>query len=174
MFSKIESKPDLVVAILNGGGFVLEEFKSNQNLKGVTCKTVKVQRLSTTKGVKQKAIVKRFLKVLPYSILNIIRVLEHKTNNKITNRDSLGEIDFDFTENEDAQHILVLDDALDSGTTMQIVTQSLEAYFPKASIKSAVVAWTNSESAFSPDYYNLKNTLVRFPWSLDYKTNKYE
>jgi len=173
LFSKLESNPDAVVGILNGGSYVLEEFKKENLDKDIIYKTVKLQRAST-KGFKQRSFMKRLLNLLPYSILNSARVSEHQKQIKASNRTNTQDIEIDFssTKNVSIKHILILDDALDSGETMQSVVKVLSNKFPEASIKTAVLAWTNTESITTPDYYVFKNQLVRFPWSLDYK-NKY-
>ncbi|GGI58134.1 hypothetical protein GCM10011444_24430 [Winogradskyella haliclonae] len=171
MFIKIDSKPDMVVGILNGGGYVLEEFKKEHLNKYIVYTTVKLQRPST-KGIKQSSFMKNLLNLLPYSILNKARISEHqkqiKTSNK--NNNQTIEIDFSAFENKSINTILILDDAVDSGQTMQSVIEVLSNKFPDTSIKTAVLAWTNAESIVVPDYYMFKNQLVRFPWSLDYKT----
>ena len=174
LFSKLESNPDVVVGILNGGGYVLEEFKKESSNGGIIFETVKLQR-SSTKGVKQSSFMKNLLNLLPYSILNRARVSEHQKQIKASDRSNLQdvEIDFNSTKKEPIKDILILDDALDSGQTMQSVVKVLSNKFPQASIKTAVLAWTNSESIMTPDYYIFKNELVRFPWSLDYKTKRH-
>lgn len=173
LFSKIDIQPDVVVGVLNGGGFVLEEFKKNASDK-TEFTTVKLQR-DSTKGIKKKNFLQKFLKATPSTLLDGLRRMEHRQN---LNR-KLKEIKSDLeikikSKAEKINTILILDDALDSGVTMKSVIESLQKQFPKSEIKTAVISWTNSKSIIAPDYYIFKNTLVRFPWSLDYKINRYE
>ncbi len=174
LFSKLEDKPDAVVGILNGGAYVLEEFKKENLDKDIIYKTIKLQRAST-KGIKQSSFMKNLLNLLPYSILNRARISEHQKQIKASNKIGIHNIEIDFSsiEKESINTILILDDALDSGKTMQSIVEVLSNKFPEVSIKTAVIAWTNSESTIAPDYYIFKNQLVRFPWSLDYKPKRH-
>ena len=58
LFSKIHNKPDVVVGILNGGGFVLEEYKKTAS-PNIELATVKLQR-DSTKGIKGKVFYRNF------------------------------------------------------------------------------------------------------------------
>ncbi|SHH34644.1 phosphoribosyltransferase [Winogradskyella jejuensis] len=173
LFSKIDVQPDVVVGILNGGGFVLNEYQKTAS-KNTEVTTVKLQR-DSTKGIKKKSLLQKFLKASPNTLLDGLRRMEHRRN---LNR-KLKEIQSDLeikieSKPETVNTILILDDALDSGITIKSVIQSLQKRFPNSEIKTAVISWTNSKSIIAPDYYILKNTLVRFPWSLDYKSQRHE
>lgn len=172
LFSKIEMQPDVVVGILNGGGFVLDEYKKNA-LGKTEFTTVKLQR-DSTKGIKRKSLLQKCLKVLPNILLDGLRRLEHRRslNRKLNKIQSDIEIKINLNP-EKVNTILILDDALDSGVTIKSVIQYLQKKCLNSEIKTAVISWTNSESIITPDYYIFKNTLVRFPWSLDYKTNRH-
>lgn len=172
LFSKIEMQPDVVVGILNGGGFVLDEYKKNA-LGKTEFTTVKLQR-DSTKGIKRKSLLQKCLKVLPNILLDGLRRLEHhrSLNRKLNKIQSDIEIKINLNP-EKVNTILILDDALDSGVTIKSVVQYLQKQYLNSEIKTAVISWTNSESIITPDYYIFKNTLVRFPWSLDYKTNRH-
>ena len=73
------------------------------------------------------------------------------------------------TKAKSIKNILIVDDAIDTGKTMFIVKNNLKQKFPEAKIEIAVLAWTIDSSIVKPDYYLYKNTLLRFPWSNDYK-----
>jgi len=168
----VEIKPDVVVGILNGGGFVLDEFKKTTK-PNIEFTTVKLQR-DSTKVIKKRSFLQKYLKATPSTLLDGLRRMEHRLN---LNR-KLKEIQSDLeiiikSKPETVNTILILDDALDSGITIKSVIQSLHKQFPNSEIKTAVISWTNPKSIIAPDYYIFKNTLVRFPWSLDYKTNRH-
>lgn len=166
LFSDIDFKPDLVVGIKNGGSYVLEEYKKIADAN-VVFREVELQRPSTRKYKSQKW--NRILKYLPYSILNRARRLEHKK--LIANKPVIEKVAIsDDYSHINATSILVLDDALDTGSTMISVINALNGKYPESTIKSAVLVWTNLDADYSPDYYHLTNVLARFPWSLDYKT----
>lgn len=173
LISKLEVNPDLVVGILSGGGHVLEAIKQHPNVKSSLFEVVTLQRQST--NVKQRFL-KPVLSILPYSILNWLRIFEsNSVKAKISNlnleklQDNTIAFDTRNTIAKPIKNILIIDDAIDSGKTMFVVKSNLQQKFPKAKIKIAVLAWTIDSSIIKPDYYLYNNTLLRFPWSNDYK-----
>jgi len=173
LISKLEVNPDLVVGILSGGGHVLEAIKQHPNVKSSLFELVTLQRQST--NVKQRFL-KPVLSILPYSILNWLRIFEsNSVKAKISNlnleklQDNTIAFDTRNTIAKPIKNILIIDDAIDSGKTMFVVKSNLQQKFPKAKIKIAVLAWTIDSSIIKPDYYLYNNTLLRFPWSNDYK-----
>ncbi len=173
LISKLEVNPDLVVGILSGGGHVLEAIKQHPNVKSSLFEVVTLQRQST--NVKQRFL-KPVLSILPYSILNWLRILEsNSVKAKISNldleklQDNIIAFDTVNTIAKPIKNMLIIDDAIDSGKTMFVVKNNLQQKFPKAKIKIAVLAWTIDSSIIKPDYYLYNNTLLRFPWSNDYK-----
>lgn len=176
--SKLDLQPDLIVGILNGGGHIVDNIKSQSNFEPNIFQFVKVQRETTLKNY---AIIDFFLKSLPYSVLNVIRIFESflvRKSIENLNKEtlSLREIDFKFSLNtkKDIKTILIIDDAIDTGKTMFTVKNNLSKMFSGAEIKTAVIAWTIDTSIEKPDYYLFKNVLIRFPWSKDYKIKKFE
>ena len=172
LFSKIGGKPDVVVGILNGGGFVLEEYKKTAS-PNIELATVKLQR-DSTKGIKRKSLLQKFLKASPNTLLDGLRLMENRRNLNRKQKEIQSDLDIKIKAKPEAVNtILILDDALDSGATIKSVMQSLQKQFLNSEIETAVISWTNSKSIIAPDYYLFKNTLVRFPWSLDYKTKSH-
>ena len=180
LFSNIEGDFDLVIGILNGGGYLLDEFKKQNTNSATLFKTIKIQRESTSK-IKENSIVKFILKILPYSILDRLRVNEHKSQKE---RPFLAPEDysdntvstnlFNIEKSKKINRILILDDALDSGKTMNKVINTCKTICKVADIETAVIAWTNLESLTQPNYYLYKENLLRFPWSLDFKNKNDE
>ncbi|MBT8244675.1 MAG: hypothetical protein HKP48_04945 [Winogradskyella sp.] len=171
LFLKIDIQPNVVVGILNGGGFVLEEFKKNASAT-TEFAIVKLQRDSTN-GIKKKKLLQTFLKASPITLLDGLRRLEHRRNLNRKLKEIQSDLEIEIkSKSKSIISILILDDALDSGVTIKSVIKSLNKQFPNSEIKTAVISWTNPKSVVAPDFYAFKNTLVRFPWSLDYKTNR--
>lgn len=170
MFSKIDNEYDLVIGICNGGKFVLDHYVSQH--KNVNCTTVTLQRQST-KGVKQKKVVSSILKFLPYSITDKMRIYENQRLQKQSSKSNPklhSEIEIDKLHSS-LESVLILDDAIDSGHTMQTVLSQISKKAPNAQIDTAVLAWTNTNSIVAPTYYMYKSVLVRFPWSIDFKSS---
>jgi len=131
--------------------------------------------------MKNHFLVRWILRLLPYSLSNNLRRFESEKARKSINTidlDSLKqnviEFAFNSTVKKKIQNILILDDAIDTGKTMFVIKNNLKKLFPNAAIKTAVVSWTIETSVVKPDYYLFKNTLVRFPWSKDYKGRDFE
>ena len=69
----------MVVGILNGGGFVLEEYKKTAS-PNIELATVKLQR-DSTKGIKRKSLLQKFLKASPNTLLRWFKT--HGTSPKL-------------------------------------------------------------------------------------------
>jgi hypoxanthine phosphoribosyltransferase len=69
--------------------------------------------------------------------------------------------------------ILVVDDAVDSGRTLEVVLRWLRGRCPDAEVRSAVLTVTTPRPLLIPDFYlYYPDVLIRFPWSLDNKTQR--
>ena len=68
--------------------------------------------------------------------------------------------------------ILIVDDAVDSGSTMAAVRKAINAIAnPSAVIKIAAITVTTPAPFIEPDFFLLyRYVLCRFPWSLDSKS----
>lgn len=173
LINEIDFHPDLVIGVLNGAKFLIEEFKKSEKFTSSCFVEVKLQRES--EKMKRNKIVSIILKILPYSLLNRLRIIEsEKVKSKIKKIDFLELnskiVILDNLPNIDVKKILIIDDALDSGKTIYLIKNELTKKYPNLTeIKSAVIAWTIDQSIVKPDYYVYKNTLVRYPWSKDFK-----
>lgn len=175
----IEVKPDMIVGILSGAECLINNFKQEKDYKSVIFKLVTLQRRFEV--IKSIGVFRALLKVLPYKILDNLRIFESikakKQLEKIDLRElSNQKIDFDLESISTnlVRNILVVDDAVDSGVTMFLIKNNLSNLFPDANIEVAVISWTNEKSIVKPDYYLFKNVLVRFPWSKDYKGKNFD
>lgn len=178
LVSTIKVRPDLVVGILNGGGYMLYEAKREFKSDTIDFKSVKLQRGNWIKNI---SFVKTILELLPYKVTNKLRIIESRRARKSIDSLNLNGItnqDFSFFSNEEIKsthtNILILDDAIDTGKTMLTVKNKLSNLFPDSQIKVAVISWTIEKSIIKPDYFIFKNVLVRFPWSKDYKGKDFD
>ena len=173
LISNLDFKPELVIGVMYGGGFVLQEIRSNEYFQQSKFELVKYQR---NQKVKKNRGIKILLKLLPYKVSDWMRVLESKKAKKSIASLNLKElskqeINLKFTSElvKPLQKVLIIDDAIDTGKTMFIIKNNLNRLFPNVQIKIAVISWTIETSIVKPDYFIFKNILVRFPWSKDYK-----
>lgn len=177
LVQQLDYKPDLIVGVLNGGGYIVEEIKKSPKFKEVNYTAAKFQR---NNQIKNNITAKFLLKKLPYKILNKIRIIESNLARKsisIIDKEDLLNIELpikSYNNTLNIKKILVVDDAIDTGKTMFVFKNNLKKFYPEADIKIAVVSWTIEESIMKPDYYVHKNVLVRFPWAKDYKGKYFE
>lgn len=161
--------PTLVIGIASGGVYVLAnlDFDNAQKLEVVQ------RRPSTEK--KQKSSLTFLFKYVPYWILNIARNFEswylelrpaerdHKSMREIAKQ-------LDSKLIKSHKNILVVDDAVDSGVTLNAVTLAVDSVCSEgAQIKTAVLTVTNEDPIMKPDYFLHTEVLLRFPWSNDFR-----
>lgn len=167
--------PDVIIGVLNGGGYVGRQIVQ-VSPKETTYVEVKIQRDGTTK--KEKGLIHRILQSLPYSVLNILRILESivleykskKNNTKRKGTIKLPDNVVSFLSDVDHKKVLLVDDAIDSGATLLLIKQYLMSKFENIDVKIAVITITTKQPLVVADYYRYYNrTLIRFPWSNDIK-----
>lgn len=170
---------DAIVAVKSGGSIVCDYFCHHFPKQNYGFRTdVLVQRPTTKKKI---GIVGKLLKKLPYWLLNIIRMGESRVyelhslhSTQIPDvRVDLPESLIKLLKNEKTPQILIVDDAIDSGHTIAIVENSIKTVNNDMSIRVAVITVTTPNPKKMPEYYIFNNrTLIRFPWSNDYKMPK--
>jgi len=169
---QIEVKPDVVIGIKDGGLHVQRVIEASEIFEDTTFVSLQIDKPDNKKSTKQK--LAPLLKRLPKFIVNKLRVLEMKKRGKtikgIESEQLYSKtITLEALNIENPNHILIVDDALDSGKTMTIAHTNIAKRFPDAQIKTAVITWTLEQAIFQPDYFKFKNVLCRFPWSFDYE-----
>ncbi len=157
-------EPDIIVGIRSGGEYVAAELITmfpKSRLGFIDLKRP---------GTRRKSRIKKILRFLPSGVLDRLRILESrlvalkapKVNDAVVvpqGLSGLGPVE-----------ILVADDAVDSGATLASVIKGLANANPGAKIRSAVITVTTVSPMVTPDYALYNNrTLIRFPWSMDWK-----
>jgi len=171
LIEKIDFQPDLIIGVQNGGAFVLNEFKISGKFGGADFEVVKIQRKD---NFKNNFFAKLFLKYIPLKLADKLRVYEHSqvmdSLRSLTEKQLLSlEINSDIDHQKAPKSILLVDDAIDTGSTMFVVKNNLARIFGDCQIKTAVISWTIPESIVKPDFYIFNDVLVRYPWSKDFK-----
>lgn len=169
--------PNLIIGVLNGGGYVGREiYGVLKQINDCAYTELKIQRFNTQR--KESFFAKAIIKKLPYFFLNFLRmlesfVLEMKAKTHNPRRD--GKIIFcadilKLLESDDKKKILLVDDAIDTGCTLNLIKEYLEKHFKNIEIKIAVITMTMPHPIVKADFYLFNNrTLIRFPWSNDFK-----
>lgn len=165
---------DLVVSVETGGRFVGEKFVEFYN-PGMPNFVVKRQRKGTK--TKQKySIFSRMIGIMPDVAHNLLRVVEHHARQffyerknrrpRISNVEIVNDIS--GSVNEESM-ILIIDDAVDSGSTLLDVISFVKQRYPNSEIQTCAITITFKNPIVKVDYHIYKDTLVKFPWSMDSK-----
>lgn len=174
-----EYNPDLVIGVLTGGGYVGREiFKTLSGMPGRKYAEIKIQRPDTKQ--KENGLLKLVLKYSPTFLLNWLRMLEsvvlekkaRKHNPKRSGTIAIPN-DIDSFLKENPKNILLVDDAIDSGATLNLLKEYLESHYDNVAIKIAVITVTTPHPIIDADFCLYHDrVLVRFPWSNDVKKKR--
>ncbi|MBO9483087.1 hypothetical protein [Salinisphaera sp. G21_0] len=165
----------LVIGIASGGLPLMEGLSHFLNSKGVnTISQEIICRRPTTKLKKNNPITSKLfhsiLKILPTFILNYLRVIEHNILSKRRVSDIAREIVFNGKmPREQFDAIIVIDDAIDSGYSFKSVFNYITENVKTKNLFTAAFVITQNKPVFEPDFYYIKDVLIRFPWSSDAK-----
>lgn len=167
---------DAVVAVRRGGSFVCDAFcRHFPRHRYGNRYDVTLQRPSTKR---KNRIIGKILKRLPLPLLNLLRMTEARilslsTNKKISLSTPTVELPAGLTQilKEPTGHkILLIDDAIDSGNTLYAIANTLKNTNRDINLTIAVITVTTNHPRVTADYSLYQNrTLIRFPWSNDYK-----
>lgn len=171
-----EFHPDTLIGIATGGIYISRPM--HEELKKISWQggyyEIKLQRASTKS--KKKLGLKLIFKLLPYSVLNILRILESKALEKLNHKsyDAKKEKEIKLSDAlikniQNAKNILLIDDAIDSGTTLLAIKNVIYKINPKLTIKIAVLTVTHKSPYIEADYRLFDRVLLRCPWAEDYK-----
>lgn len=176
---RLDYKPDIIIGVLTGGGYVGKEMSQYisqyDNHKYIE---VRLQRKDTKK--KEKGIRYTILQSLPFFLLNWLRMLEmiiEDMKAKKSNPTRVGSIELpeniDVALKSEKQNVLIVDDAIDTGATLRMIYDTLSSRYPLAIMRIAVITVTSNHPLIDADYCLFHDrTLVRFPWSNDVKKKK--
>jgi len=167
---------DMIIGIATGGIYVSQPIYTQLQKEGWegAYTEIKLSRPSTQK--KESLGIKIILTKLPYFLSNILRVLEvkflEKFKSKVYDENKEKHIHFSEKQIKDiqgAKTLLLIDDAIDTGTTMLALKNVIQAINPEIIVKTAVLTVTHKHPYLEPDYTLYKDVLLRCPWAMDYK-----
>lgn len=169
---------DAIVAVRRGGSFVCDAFcRYFPEDRYRSRFDIALQRPSTKR---KEGTVSRLLKRLPYPILNIMRMVEStllslRRKIKAPTQAPLVEMPealIVILREKTFPNILIIDDAIDSGDTLFAIAETLRKTNENTNVCIAVMTETTSHPRIRADYSLYRNnSLIRFPWSNDYKTH---
>lgn len=151
--------PDLVMAIPRGGCHL--RLEAWTDFKSAEMSFVKRH------GVSIKDLLKPVIKILPTSIRDRLRALDAGRLIRRSGHVSADSVILPELESG-VKRVLLLDDAVDSGSTLRSVIDAMKIRYPDIEVKSAVITITSDTPIAMPDYYLYNDsTLIRMPWSID-------
>lgn len=167
-------KPDIIIGVKTGGAYVSQNIIKMDFFRGCKYFEILLQRRET----KYKSIFKlsNLLKRLPYKLLNKLRILEARYNERSYSKKEHGNYKKSYLVSTTLKEIiiqsntlLIIDDAVDSGNTMLTLIKQIQEINPNIKIKTASITVTFKKPLVIPDFTLMNQILVRFPWSNDFK-----
>lgn len=173
-------QPRVVLAVLNGGAEPARLLMSELKASGMAPDLLEV--VMSRPGVSgRKRLKTQAARFLPRVALNALRRVEHRRQVRRAVRVSVqGEHSPDASTMKALKEIadkvrafpraqlLLVDDAVDSGSTMRTLLLVAESYgIPRDSIKTVALVATTAVAEQLTDYFHFCRVLCRFPWSVD-------
>jgi hypoxanthine phosphoribosyltransferase len=165
--------PDIIISVMTGGIYVGRQILKALDDKHIYCAEILIQRSHTKK--KEIKWVHFIIKRIPKFIADWIRISESTilyVKSKFKKPLRVGKLQFE--ENIEVllkygeKKVLLVDDSIDSGATMEFLHSQLVKYYPHNTYKIAVIAVTTNNPLIDADFYIYHNwTQARFPWSHD-------
>lgn len=166
----LQAEPQAVVAVRTGGWAVVEQMPQVEAL-GLARFGVTARRTSTTR--KEALNARRLLTRLPRWVTDRLRVWEHVGRERrflhrgAEDRQVTLPKEFVGWLREEPRSLVVVDDAVDTGSSLEAVIRGILTVAPRTRVRTAAIVQTFREPLVKPDYVLYRNMLVRFPWSMD-------
>lgn len=165
---------DLYVGIATGGKFVAEKIR---DIISTSAPLMIVKRQRPSTRVKKKFwALEKIISILPTFIQDALRVVEcrvaeniFENNRHLPRKKNTVEI---LTPNvrlpqDGVRSILIIDDTVDSGATLEDVKNHVANMFPGSQIHTAALTVTHRNPLIRPDYVLHQHAIVKCPWALD-------
>lgn len=157
---------DLVIFVAKGG------YSLGKNMALLNdCDFLEV--IAERKGNKLKQKIKPLFKFLPKKLTVFIREKELKSG--MHSKHSERKIQFNekaYSRYKDKiNNVLIIDDSVDTGNTVNITLNLIRGYFKKANVKFASLNVMKKSNIY-PDYYLFEDTIIKGPWSSDSQENE--
>ena len=173
--------PLLIIGIQHGGAEVAKLMK--EDFADAAYCEVRLSRPGTPQ--KSQGWKHRLLHNMHIWLCNVLRIVESRVNewrSKGKEPVRIGEIRLpediaallsnpsNSSNSSYSPTVLLVDDAIDTGATIQLARKQLLEKYPDITLRVAVITVTTPHPICDADFYLYHNrTLCRFPWSNDYR-----
>lgn len=161
-------QPDLIIYIARGGYLIGKQMKDVFQVPMIGVSTVR-------DGNSLKEKIGPIVAMLPNCIRNILISIEMKSNKHAKNTERKVRFlkGVEDVKDKNIQKILVAEDSVDTGNSLQQAVKTIRTVFPDAEIKVASLnVWDKSKSIAHVDYALYENTIIKSPMSKDSKEYK--
>jgi hypoxanthine phosphoribosyltransferase len=165
----------LVVGIAHGGTYIGQAVQEVLQGYGYDVRYVDILCQRPGSGIKKNRILKKIIRILPAKITHLIRMGElqmmHFWSHSAKRNDRTVTVaDRPLFEAcaEKAETIVIVDDSIDTGATMSAVHDYISKLYSGNRIILSLTTTTDNPQVH-PDFSVYTQTIVRTPWSLDYK-----
>ena len=172
---KAHGNIDTLVGIASGGAYISRIMQKKLRSEGWHGSYFELSLPRSSTQTKRAFGLKRLLTKLPYSILDLLRKAEsrfHEARKPAKCDLSSKQVPLLPEEKQiigTAQSLLIVDDAVDTGTTLLAVKQTIQKINPDIKIITAVLTVTHKTPYIEPDHTLFRDVLLRCPWAEDYK-----
>lgn len=161
-------QPDLIIYIARGGYLIGKRMKDVFQVPMIGVSTVR-----DGNGLKEK--IGPIVAMLPNCIRNLLISIEMKSNKHAKNTERKVRFlkGVEDVKDKNIQKILVAEDSVDTGNSLQQAVKTIRTVFPDAEIRVASLnVWDKSKSIAHVDYALYENTIIKSPMSKDSKEYK--
>lgn len=161
-------QPDLIIYIARGGYLIGKQMKEVFQVPMIGVSTVR-------DGNSLKEKIGPVIAMFPNCIRNLLISIEVKSNKHAKNTERKVRFlkGVEDVKDKNIQKILVAEDSVDTGNSLQQAIKTIRTVFPDAEIKVASLnVWDKSKRIAHVDYALYKNTIIKSPMSKDSKEYK--
>lgn len=154
---------DTVISISKSGYLVADALSIISGTKFLEIESKRV-------GVDEKSkYLPNIINKFPKNLIYFLKKYERKISYYEINEQRTLYYDKDSYEKISPKKILVFDDAIDTGYTIDKVCDEIKNIYGNAEIKTAVLNYYTDRNASVPDYYLYSDTILSAPWTIDSK-----
>lgn len=161
-------QPDLIIYIARGGYLIGKQMKEAFQVPMIGVSTVR-----DGNSIKEK--IGPVVAMFPNCIRNLLISIEVKSNKHAKNTERKVRFlkGVEDVKDKNIQKILVAEDSVDTGNSLQQAIKTIRTVFPDAEIKVASLnVWDKSKNIAHVDYALYENTIIKSPMSKDSKEYK--